>query len=127
MREGEKTGFARQLRRAMTDAERSLWHHLRNRALMGYKFRRQHAVGGYVVDFACLERRLVVELDGGQHAGNARDEAGDRVLQDMGFRVLRFWDNAALVDQQAVLAAILAALDGSLPAAAGEADKGRNT
>ena len=61
------------------------------------------------------------------HAGNARDEARDRVLQDMGFRVLRFWDNAALVDQQAVLAAILAALDGSLPAAAGEADKGRNT
>jgi hypothetical protein len=78
MREGRKTGFARHLRRTMTDAERSIWHHLRNRAFMGCKFRRQHPIGAYVVDFVCLERRLVVELDGGQHAGDAGDEGRDK-------------------------------------------------
>ena len=117
MREGRKTGFARHLRRTMTDAERSIWHHLRNRAFMGCKFRRQHAIGAYVVDFVCLERRLVVELDGGQHAGDV-DENRDKALHGMGFRVLRFWDNAALAEQQTVLAAILEALDCSFPAAA---------
>ena len=123
MREGRKTGFVRHLRRTMTDAERSIWHHLRNRAFMGCKFRRQHAIGAYVVDFVCLERRLVVELDGGQHADDI-DENRDKALQDMGFRVLRFWDNAALADQQTVLAAIFEALDCFFPAAA-KVDKSR--
>src|SRR3546814_7433456 len=72
MRTAHKTEFARHLRRTMTDAEREIWHHLRNRALMGHKFRRQYPVGPYIVDFACPARRLVVELDGGQH-----DEAVD--------------------------------------------------
>lgn len=110
MREGQKTRFARRLRREMTDAERSLWHHLRNRALMGCKFRRQHPIGAYIADFACIERKLVVELDGGQHADDARDSARSQALRAAGYRVLRFWDNDALARQQVVLAVIHEAL-----------------
>ena len=109
MRAGQKIGFARRLRGAMTDAEREIWHHLRNRALMGCKFRRQHPVGPYIVDFACLERRLVVELDGGQHQ-EASDAARTRLLSGHGFRVLRFWNNDVFERQDAVLAAIFDAL-----------------
>jgi len=60
---------ARKLRKNMTDAERLLWQHLRNRQLGGYKFRRQRPIGPYIVDFVCLEKKLVIEVDGGQHAG----------------------------------------------------------
>ncbi|KAF1713249.1 DNA methyltransferase [Pseudoxanthomonas sangjuensis] len=120
MREGQKTKLARHLRRAMTDAERSLWHHLRNRAFMAHKFRRQHPVGPYIADFVCLERRLIVELDGGQHAGDPRDETRDRVLQAAGYRVLRFWDNDALASQQVVLAVIFDALNDPSSASAGQ-------
>lgn len=111
----------------MTDAERSLWHHLRNRSLMGCKFRRQHGIGAYIVDFVCLEGRLVVELDGGQHAGNACDESRNRVLQAMGFRVLRFWDNDALANQQVVLAVIHEALNAPSAPARGEGRSRRLT
>ena len=114
MRTGQKIGFARRLRGAMTDAEREIWHHLRNRALMGCKFRRQHPVGPYIVDFACLERRLVVELDGGQHQ-EASDAARTRLLSGHGFRVLRFWNNDVFERQDAVLAAIFDALSDTHP------------
>ncbi len=110
MREHRKTTFARQLRRGMTDVEHVLWHHLRNRALMGWKFRRQNPVGPYIVDFACLECRLAVELDGGQHAAAGRDGARTRYLEGQGFLVLRFWNNEVLEHQEAVLAAIFDAL-----------------
>jgi len=126
MREARKIAFARHPRQSMTDAERSIWHHLRNRSCMVFKFRRQHAVGAYIVDFVCLERRLIVEVDGSQHAGNAGNRARDRALRAMGFRVLRFWDNAALADQRMVLAAIAAALEGPSHAAA-RADETRPT
>jgi primosomal protein N' (replication factor Y) len=113
MRKGYKTDFARRLRRDLTDCERNIWHHLRNRALMGYKFRRQHPVGPYIADFACVEARLIVELDGGQH----RDDASDRIrtahLEAHGFRVLRFWDNDALMSTDAVLTVIYDALSAS--------------
>ena len=111
MRERQKTRFARHLRQNMTDAEASLWHHLRNRALMGCKFRRQHPVGPYIVDFACIERKLVVELDGGQHVDDPKEAARTRWIEAGGYRVLRFWNNDALVRQQVVLAVILEALD----------------
>src|SRR3546814_18725851 len=92
MRNAHETEFARHLRRNMTDAEREIWHHLRNRALMGPKFRRQYPVGPYIVDFACPARRLVVELDGGQH-----DEAvaapRTRDLDGCDSTILRFWNN----------------------------------
>lgn len=110
MRNGHKTGFARHLRRNMTDAEREIWHHLRNRAFMGYKFRRQHPVGPYIVDFACPARRLVVELDGGQH-DEAADAARTRYLERCGHRVLRFWNNDVFERQDTVLAVIFDALE----------------
>lgn len=113
MRERQKIQFARHLRRTMTHAEASLWHHLRNRALMGCKFRRQHPMGPYIVDFACLEKKLVVELDGSQHNG-AEDAFRTQNIEAMGYRVLRFWNNDALIQQQVVLAVIFEALDDTL-------------
>ena len=110
MRERQKTQFARHLRSTMTDAEASLWHHLRNRALMGCKFRRQHPMGPYIVDFACLEKKLVVELDGSQHS-EAEDASRTKNIEAMGYHVLRFWNNDALIQQQVVLAVIFEALN----------------
>ena len=81
---------ARALRQAMTDAERRLWFHVRNRHLAGYRFRRQHPIGPYFADFACVERRLVVELDGGQHvAGYEADGRRTAHLNGRGWRVIR--------------------------------------
>ena len=112
MRPGQKRQFARHLRRSMTDAEHRLWFHLRNRALLGFKFRRQMPIGPYIADFACIERRLVVEVDGGQHGGYAADAVRTVGLQAQGYRVLRFWNNDVLLQTPAVLEQILAALDG---------------
>ena len=92
----------RNLRNAMTDAERRLWSVLRGRQLDGCKFRRQHPYFHYILDFVCLERRLVIEVDGGQHAGSTRDDQRDRFLAEGGFRVLRFWNNDVLTQTQAV-------------------------
>lgn len=98
---------ARKLRKNTTDAERALWAVLRNRRLAGYKFRRQHPVGSYVVDFACLSRRLIIELDGGQHAVAAdRDRRRSRWLESQGFRVIRFWNTEVLENSEGVLDAI---------------------
>jgi very-short-patch-repair endonuclease len=88
---------ARELRNNPTDAERVLWRQLRFWQLDGYKFRRQQPLGRYVVDFVCLEKRVVVEVDGGQHAEQvALDAERDRWLRDEGFVVLRFWNNDVL-------------------------------
>ncbi|HVI57345.1 MAG TPA: endonuclease domain-containing protein [Luteimonas sp.] len=127
MRNGHKTGFARHLRRNMTDAERELWHHLRNRAFMGHKFRRQYPVGPWIVDFACPAQRLVVELDGGQHE-DSKDAARTRGLEARGFTVLRFWNNDVFLQQGIVLAVILDALStpsASRPPAGGQTSAGR--
>jgi very-short-patch-repair endonuclease len=96
----------RRLRHQATDAERELWQHLRGRQLGGCKFRRQHALGDYVVDFVCLERRLIVELDGGQHGDPAtavRDEQRTAFLRQAGFMVLRYWNDQVFNDMTAVL------------------------
>ena len=106
MRKGQKRNFARSLRRRMTDAEARLWFHLRNRSFAGCKFRRQHPIGPYVVDFVCLEARLVVELDGGHHANKSSDAIRTAFLETQGYRVLRFWNNDVLTQTEAVLAAI---------------------
>ncbi|MBM4285441.1 MAG: endonuclease domain-containing protein [Deltaproteobacteria bacterium] len=91
----------------MTDAERRLWYHLRNRRLGGCKFRRQYPVGPYIVDFICLEKNLVIEVDGGQHAENeAQDTERSAYLNKMGYRVVRFWNNEVLQETEAVLQAI---------------------
>ncbi len=101
--------LARRLRRAMTDAEMRLWLQLRDRRLAGLKFRRQHPIGRYVADFVCLERRLVVEVDGGQHADSRRDRVRDAAIEAAGFRILRFWNNEVLGAMEGVLETILEA------------------
>jgi very-short-patch-repair endonuclease len=89
--------LARELRNNPTDAERLLWSQLRLWQLDGHKFRRQQPLGPYIVDFVCLEKRVVVEVDGGQHAQDASlDAKRDRWLRDEGFVVLRFWNNDVL-------------------------------
>jgi very-short-patch-repair endonuclease len=105
------SNHARALRQRMTDAERLLWRHLRDRSLGGWKFRRQYPVGSYVVDFICLEKNVVVEVDGGQHAENEElDLQRSAYLNKMGYRVLRFWSNEVLQETEAVLTAIFAIL-----------------
>jgi very-short-patch-repair endonuclease len=99
------------LRKAQTDAEARLWWHLRDRRLGGFKFRRQYPLGTYIVDFLCVERRLIVELDGGQHADQVGYD-GDRTrrLNGQGYRVVRFWNDDALLRIESVLESILSHL-----------------
>jgi len=107
---------ARRLRKHPTDAERLLWRHLRLRQLGGYKFRRQQPLGPYIVDFVCLEQRLIVEVDGGQHAEQTEDDAQRTAwLEAEGFRVLRFWNTEVLQDTKTVQEVIRAALDDGPP------------
>jgi very-short-patch-repair endonuclease len=107
---------ARNLRTGQTDAEQKLWHHLRNRHLQGWKFRRQHEVDRYIADFACPDAGLAVELDGSQHDEQvAYDAARTRKLASMGYRVSRFWDNDVLMNIEGVLEVILEALASPAP------------
>lgn len=94
----------------MTDAERRLWARIREQKLGGWRFRRQHPIPPYTADFACVEAKLVIELDGGQHAESSADEVRDRKLGSLGLRVLRFWNNDVMANTEGVLATILAAL-----------------
>jgi len=96
------------LRKSLTNAERLLWRHLRNRQLEGFKIRRQHPIGPYIVDFICLDKKLIIELDGGQHADRiAYDEKRTQYFETMGYRVIRFWNNEILRQTDSVLTAIL--------------------
>ena len=98
------TRNARTLRRNMTEAERVLWHRLRRRQVAGCRFRRQHPLGGFIVDFVSLEARLVVEVDGGQHAErHGYDQERTAWLARRGYRVLRFWNNEVLANAEGVL------------------------
>lgn len=104
---------ARSLRRAMTDAERKLWWRLRELKVGGSHFRRQATIGPYYADFACHERRLVIEVDGGGHAEEARviaDRARTDFLVSRGYRVMRFWNHDVLKDTEAVMEAVNEAL-----------------
>ena len=85
--------FARTMRGESTDAEHRLWQELRNRRLNGMKFRRQVPLAGYIVDFVCFEKRFVIEVDGSQHAENEKDLVRDTRLKELGFLVLRFWND----------------------------------
>jgi very-short-patch-repair endonuclease len=98
------------LRRLATDAERLLWSRLRGRRL-GWKFRFQHSIGPFVADFVCLERRLIVEADGGQHNPQA-DRARNAYLRNRGFRIVRFWNNDILQNIDGVLETLVIILDG---------------
>ena len=100
----------------MTDAERWLWQRLRNRELGGFKFRRQHAVGPFIVDFACVEKKVVIELDGGQHSENLESDAKrSKYLQKHGYRIVRFWNNEVLKEGESILNEILSYLNDSSP------------
>ena len=102
--------WQRNLRNNMTDAELRLWQLLRGRQMAGVKFRRQHPFMDYVLDFVCLEKKLVVELDGGQHQDCEKDVVRDKHLNEAGFRILRFWNTQVLRETEAVADAIWAAL-----------------
>ncbi len=95
----------------MTDAERALWAELRGRQLKGYKFRRQHPFGDFILDFVCLEARLVIEVDGGHHNEAASDVVRDQTLTRAGFRVMRFWNNQVMDDPESVVEAIWLVLE----------------
>jgi very-short-patch-repair endonuclease len=101
---------AKKLRSNMTDAERRLWYRLRGHRFGGIKFKRQVPIGPYVVDFACKSQRLVLEIDGGQHADNEADRIRDQRLLEQGYKVLRFWNNDVLRNTNGVLEAIAGAL-----------------
>ena len=104
------TGVARKLRKCSTDTEQHLWRHLRDRQIGGFKFRRQQPVGRFVVDFVNLEKKLVIELDGGQHVFDPGDKIRDEWLRAEGYKVLRFWDNQVFSNLEGVLEAIRNAL-----------------
>ena len=108
---GQTRNIARALRTTMPDAERELWSHLRSSQLNGLKFRRQYPMPPYVVDFICIEARLIVELDGSQHSEDV-DRRREAVLKARGFRIVRFWNNDVLGNTEAVLEAIFNASGG---------------
>ena len=102
---------AQELRNNATDVERRLWQHLSRRQLGGFKFSRQMPVGPFICDFMCRERKLVVELDGGQHGEKIEEDASrTRFIEAEGFRVIRFWNNDVLSNVEGVLQTVLEAL-----------------
>ena len=108
--------IARRLRHNQTDAERALWFRLRDRRLAGLKFRRQMPLDRYVVDFCCESVRLIIELDGGQHASTIdSDRKRTADLEAMGYLVLRFWNNDVLTNTDGVAESILDTLNKLTP------------
>ena len=106
---------ARALRGTTTDAEKRLWFRLRAHRLNGASFRRQFPIGFYIVDFVCLEARLILELDGGQHADSQRDKVRDTWLKSQNFAILRFWNHDVLRNTDGVIEQIVLALNTRLP------------
>ncbi|HUT41758.1 MAG TPA: endonuclease domain-containing protein [Gammaproteobacteria bacterium] len=99
--------LARTLRKNSTDAERELWKYLRAHRMAGFKFRRQYVIEPYIVDFVCLEAKLIVEADGGQHLEQLEeDRTRTEFLESLGYKVMRFWNNDILIDTHAVLDSI---------------------
>jgi very-short-patch-repair endonuclease len=108
----QKSRIARRLRRDQTDAERRLWFQLRDRRLRGWKFKRQVPIDRFVVDFLCTERKLIIELDGGQHdLDRERDGERTRALESIGYLVLRFWNNDVMHNLNGVMQVILDTLE----------------
>ena len=105
---------ARRLRSDQTNAENRLWSRLRGRQLEGFKFRRQHSIGPFVTDFFCLEAKLVIELDGSQHADQLQDdERRTEFIRDAGYKVLRFWNHQVISEIDEVVQRIADALEQS--------------
>jgi very-short-patch-repair endonuclease len=110
---GEARLFASRKRRRCKRSAGRLWSRLRRKQLEGFRFRRQHPLGPYVVDFFCAEAKLIVEVDGGQHADDG--EARTRWLEARGYRIVRFWNNDVLANTEGVLGKILDALRADPP------------
>jgi len=105
---------AGELRRELTPAERKLWAYLRSNKLNGVNFRRQHAIGNFIVDFVSIKKKLVIELDGSQHLEQERfayDIERTKYLESQGYKVIRFWNNQVMNDIEGILRAIEIALD----------------
>ncbi|RWN01149.1 MAG: endonuclease domain-containing protein [Mesorhizobium sp.] len=113
-RSPERITRARALRRGDNQAEATLWNELKAKRLGGYKFVRQMPIGPYFADFACRSEKLVVELDGSQHAENSYDRRRDEFMRGEGFSVIRFWNVDVLKKSRSVCETILAALEGRL-------------
>ena len=111
----DRTDRARGLRRNFTRAELMLWNKLRSRQLGGFKFVRQEPIGRYIVDFVCRDHRLIVEVDGGQHATSKSDPMRDQWLREHNYRVLRFWNHDVLCNSEGVLGTILSVLLADAP------------
>ena len=107
---------AKQMRSDPTPAEHRLWQILRAKRLAGFKFKRQLVIDHYVADFVCIQRRVIVEADGGQHSESAHDAKRDAYLRAQGFRILRFWNSDIFDNEEGVLTSILDALTAPLPA-----------
>ena len=123
----KRTERARSLRRALTRAELALWAHIRGRQLGGVKFVRQEPIGRFYVDFVCRDRRLIIELDGGQHSESLEDRRRDSELHTLGYRVIRIWNNDVIDNLDAVLQMLLSELEESplTPALSPQAGRGR--
>ena len=107
---------ARVLRQDMTIAENRMWYFLRNRRLNGYKFVREYVIGDYIADFVCHDKKLIVEIDGGQHMEAAEyDQRRTNYLTAKGYKVVRFWNNEVLLNVQGVLETILRSLEDMPP------------
>jgi len=106
----ELRGRARSMRHEPTEAEHRLWQLLRAHRFAGYKFRRQVPLDFFIADFVCFDQRVIIELDGGQHAESRRDERRDRYLADQGFRTVRIWNNDLFTNEEGVAELILSAL-----------------
>ncbi len=114
----EETTLARGLRKRQTDAERALWNKLRSKQIEGVKFRRQQPIGPYIVDFVSLERKLIIEIDGGQHNERKvreKDQEREEWLKEKGYQTLRFWNNDVLTNIEGVLERIKENLEGKTP------------
>jgi very-short-patch-repair endonuclease len=104
----DKGDFARTLRKRSTDAENTLWKSLRAKRLQGLKFRRQEPIGKYIVDFVCYEKKIIIEIDGGQHSvDKEKDQERDHWFKTKGFEVLRFWNNDVLKKTEEILEIIM--------------------
>jgi very-short-patch-repair endonuclease len=106
MKKTNLTAFVKTLRKNSTDCERKLWRYLRAHQFQDLKFRRQEQIGHYIVDFVCYDKKVIIELDGGQHSvpeQREKDEMRDSWLRSQGFSVLRFWDSDVLTNIEGVL------------------------
>ncbi|MFZ2163062.1 MAG: endonuclease domain-containing protein [Sideroxyarcus sp.] len=128
MIENEILDNAKALRSNQTEAELRLWYHLRAHRFMDLKFKRQKPIGSYIVDFVCVERMLIVEIDGGQHSEQIEyDQRRDAWLRSQGYTVLRFWNNDVMQQLESVLEQIRLVVVGepSPPAPLPQAGEGR--